>query len=302
MVKHKHMDLPIEGMHCASCVLSVNKTFGKIEGVEEVDADLASNKLHITVDTKKISYEEMERLVKNLGFDLHCDEMTIRIQGMHCASCVNNVERFLPRIDGVIEANANLSNQKVTIQYYRDMLDLKEIKKTIEMLGFEYLGLDGEMDIMDEEERYQKDLRGKLYRIIVGLVFAGILMAIMQLHIMVPPLTMGQLSLIIAIFPFCYVSLPIRDYSILERISYTLSSNNNSISSRRDVKKLLDEFFASYFNGAYNYKDYHYSFIEINQLNGEVLSSNGDFNDYDEVSVSIRNYGNYSYKLYIFKE
>ena len=27
MVKHKHMDLPIEGMHCASCVLSVNKTF-----------------------------------------------------------------------------------------------------------------------------------------------------------------------------------------------------------------------------------------------------------------------------------
>ena len=35
------MDLPIEGMHCASCVLSVNKTFGKIEGVEEVDADYA---------------------------------------------------------------------------------------------------------------------------------------------------------------------------------------------------------------------------------------------------------------------
>ena len=41
MVKHKRMDLPIEGMHCASCVLSVNKTFEKIEGVEEVDADLA---------------------------------------------------------------------------------------------------------------------------------------------------------------------------------------------------------------------------------------------------------------------
>ena len=34
MVKHKFMDLPIEGMHCASCVLSVNKTFEKIEGVE----------------------------------------------------------------------------------------------------------------------------------------------------------------------------------------------------------------------------------------------------------------------------
>ena len=112
-------------------------------------------------------------------------------------------------IDGVVEANANLSNQKVTIKYYRDMLNLKEIQKTIEMLGFEYLGLDGELDVMDEEERYQKDLRGKLYRIIVGLVFAAILMAIMHFHIMIPPLTMGQLSLIISIFPFCYVSYPI---------------------------------------------------------------------------------------------
>ena len=87
----KSMDLPIEGMHCASCVLSVNKTFGKVEGVEEVDADLAANRLHITINPKKISYEEMERLVKNLGFELHSDEMTLRIQGMHCASCTMNV-------------------------------------------------------------------------------------------------------------------------------------------------------------------------------------------------------------------
>lgn len=53
MVKLKEMDLPIEGMHCASCVLSVNKTFERVEGVEAVDADLASNKLHITVNPKK---------------------------------------------------------------------------------------------------------------------------------------------------------------------------------------------------------------------------------------------------------
>ena len=116
MVKHKHMDLPIEGMHCASCVLSVNKTFGKIEGVEEVDADLAANKLHITVDTKKISYEEMERLVKNLGFDLHSDEMTIRIQGMHCASCTMNVENFLIRLDGIFDVKADLTSQSARIR------------------------------------------------------------------------------------------------------------------------------------------------------------------------------------------
>ena len=59
MAKLKDMDVPIEGMHCASCVLSVNKTFEREDGVETVDADLATNKLHITVNPKKISYDEL---------------------------------------------------------------------------------------------------------------------------------------------------------------------------------------------------------------------------------------------------
>ena len=86
-----------------------------------------------------------------------------------------------------------------------------------------------------------------------------------------------------------------RDYTVLERITYILSENNNSIASRREVKAILDEFFMVYFDDRY-----HYSFVETNQLNGEVLSSNGDYSSSERVNVAIRNYGNYSYKLYIF--
>ena len=222
MVKHKHMDLPIEGMHCASCVLSVNKTFGKIEGVEEVDADLAANKLHITVDTKKISYEEMEKLVKNLGFDLHSDEMTIRIQGMHCASCTMNVENFLIRLDGIFDVKADLTSQTAKIRYDSSKVDLDEIEKVIDSLGFELLGVEGQTEI-DEEAIYQNDLKDKRNRIIVGLIFSAILMILMfsgwdplmglthSIHesIGIHISSMGLLSLIVSIVPFLYVSLPI---------------------------------------------------------------------------------------------
>ena len=222
MVKHKHMDLPIEGMHCASCVLSVNKTFGKIEGVEEVDADLAANKLHITVDTKKISYEEIEKLVKNLGFDLHSDEMTIRIQGMHCASCTMNVENFLIRLDGIFDVKADLTSQSARIRYDSSKVTLDEIEDVITSLGFELLGVEGQTEI-DEEAIYQKDLKEKLNRIIVGLIASAILMILM--FTMWDPLagivgglnkatgldisSVGLLSLLVSIIPFLYVSLPI---------------------------------------------------------------------------------------------
>lgn len=86
-----------------------------------------------------------------------------------------------------------------------------------------------------------------------------------------------------------------RDYTLIERISYILSINNNSISSKREVKLLLDDFFSAYLDN-----NHHYAFVESNNLNGEVLSSNGDYESSDRVNVAIRNYGNYSYKLYLF--
>ena len=222
MAKPKHMDLPIEGMHCASCVLSVNKTFEKVEGVEEVDADLASNKLHITVNPKKVSYDEMDKIVKNLGFNLHSDEMTLRIQGMHCASCTMNVENFLIRLDGIFDVKADLTSQSARIRYDSSKVDLDEIEKVIESLGFELLGVEGQTEI-DEEAIYQKDLAEKRNRIIVGLIFSAILMILMfsgwdplmglteslKQSTGIDISSMGLLSLLVSIAPFLYVSLPI---------------------------------------------------------------------------------------------
>ena len=222
MAKLKEMDVPIEGMHCASCVLSVNKTFEREEGVEAVDADLSSNKLHITVNPKKINYDEMDSIVKNLGFELHSDEVTLRIDGMHCASCTMNVENFLIRLDGIFDVKADLTSGTAFVRYDKSKVTIDDMGVVINNLGFELLGIDGQTEI-DEEELYRKDLEGKRNRIIVGLIFSAILMILM--YSMWDPLmglthqiynstgidisSMGLLSLLVSILPFLYVSLPI---------------------------------------------------------------------------------------------
>ncbi len=208
MARLKEMDLAIEGMHCASCVLSLDKTFGREEGVESVEADLATNRLKLVVNPKKISFEKIQTLVKNLGFEIHTDEVKLKIHGMHCASCVMNVENFLMRLDGIFDVKADLTSASAKIYYDKQKVSLDEMEVVIKSLGFEVLGIDGQLEI-DEDEIYRKDLKSKLHRIIVGFIFSAILMIIMYTHWHPFGLSTGVISLIISIIPFIYISLPI---------------------------------------------------------------------------------------------
>ncbi|MDL2271327.1 HAD-IC family P-type ATPase, partial [Methanobrevibacter sp. OttesenSCG-928-I08] len=208
MAKLKEMDIPIEGMHCASCVLNLDKAFEKLDGVEEVSADLNTNKIHLVTDPKKLSFDKINEVVESLGFKTHTDEVTLRIEGMHCASCTMNVENFLNKLNGIFKVQANLTSENAEILYNKDIVSIEDMEKVINSLGFKLLGIEGQSEI-DEEEIYKKDLEDKRNRIIVGAIFSAILMILMYVHVDIFGLSMGILSLIISIFPFIYISFPI---------------------------------------------------------------------------------------------
>ena len=41
--------------------------------------------------------------------------ISVGVEGMTCASCVNRIERFLRRTDGVTEASVNLATERATV-------------------------------------------------------------------------------------------------------------------------------------------------------------------------------------------
>ncbi len=64
-------------------------------------------------------------------------EVTIPVIGMTCASCVNRIERFLNRADGVAEATVNLASERATVRFDSALIDRDAIVKTIESAGYE---------------------------------------------------------------------------------------------------------------------------------------------------------------------
>ncbi len=60
----------ISGMTCASCALTVEKALGKLEGVEEVSVNLATEKATIRYSRHRQNPASLERAVEQAGYQL----------------------------------------------------------------------------------------------------------------------------------------------------------------------------------------------------------------------------------------
>ena len=64
-------------------------------------------------------------------------ELTLPVVGMTCASCVNRIERFLNRADGVTESSVNLATERATVRFDPDRIDRSGIAAVIQAAGYE---------------------------------------------------------------------------------------------------------------------------------------------------------------------
>jgi Cu+-exporting ATPase len=64
-------------------------------------------------------------------------ELTLPIDGMTCASCVNRIERFLRKTPGVDTATVNLATEMATIRYLPDLAGPSAFVAAIESAGYD---------------------------------------------------------------------------------------------------------------------------------------------------------------------
>ncbi len=89
----------IEGMHCASCATIIDKKLTKLDGVDSVSVNFATEKAVIEFDPEKVTVEKMNTELQQLGY-----------------SIANNVQ------DGVVSQGGGVnteSNQKRILDEYR---------------------------------------------------------------------------------------------------------------------------------------------------------------------------------------
>ncbi len=64
-------------------------------------------------------------------------EIQLPIEGMTCASCVNRIERFLRKTEGVQDATVNLATETATIRYLPAVADRDRLVGAVEAAGYD---------------------------------------------------------------------------------------------------------------------------------------------------------------------
>src|SRR5215210_948887 len=117
-------------------------------------------------------------------------ELSLPIEGMTCASCVNRIERFLKRTPGVEDAVVNLATEVATIRYVPSEVGRTELVGAIEAAGYDvraypsgaeqdHVGL-GALDPSAEELAVRTiEVRDLLVRALVSIGAALGIMALM---------------------------------------------------------------------------------------------------------------------------
>jgi Cu+-exporting ATPase len=94
---------------------------------------------------------------------------TFQIDGMHCAGCVNSVQKALINMDGVSRAEVNLANETALVEYDESLIDLNDLEGAVADSGYTLVKKKSEShdQLKEKREREQKKLdsaRSKMVR------------------------------------------------------------------------------------------------------------------------------------------
>jgi P-type Cu+ transporter len=195
----------------------VQRAVIKLDGVSKCQVNAATDKMYITYDEQKLSFEQLRRVVEKIGYGLlepapnkyaaSLNEATgntapaavqpagdgslpppavrqaeLLIEGMSCAACVAAVERAAKKLPGVEMAVVNLATNRGSFSYDASIIKLSEIMTAIEQAGYKALPAEETASRDLDQQRAEREAANMRLRFIIAVVFAAPVFYIAMSH------------------------------------------------------------------------------------------------------------------------
>ena len=164
-------------MHCATCTETVKESISAIQGISDVRVNLATEKATFTYEPKTVSMEAVEKAVRDSGYDVAKDELSLTIGGMHCATCALTIKEALEQVPGVMEAKVNFALGKALVEYDSGTADQTHLKKAVEEAGYKVLEVQGVLaEQLARKQELTEGFKSLVFATILSIPIAAISM------------------------------------------------------------------------------------------------------------------------------
>ncbi len=166
--------LPVTGMTCANCAMTIERTLRKVDGVERAEVNFASENVSIAYDPEKLKPAELVFRIEKAGYGVTTASVDLPVTGMTCANCAMTIERTLARkVPGVLKASVNFASERAHVEYIAGVTSLQEIAAAIEKAGYGVvIPSDSQAAADPELLAREAEILIQTKRFLVGLVFA----------------------------------------------------------------------------------------------------------------------------------
>jgi Cu+-exporting ATPase len=171
--------LPIEGMTCGACAITVQNRLVRAPGVTDATVNYATARATVTLADGAPPVSALVDAVRDAGYD--CGRVTteLRIEGLHYATGTARLERELAALPGVLSVAANQAAEVVRVEYVPGVVGARDLEDVARSLGFTMAEPVAEEDPVERERiRYRREQRTLLGKLVVAALAAGATMVL----------------------------------------------------------------------------------------------------------------------------
>jgi Cu+-exporting ATPase len=146
------LDIPIEGMTCASCVGRVEKALRSVDGIASANVNLATGRATVALASPSLDPGTIAEAVRKVGYEPMEAKVELAVEGMTCASCVGRVEKALTRVPGVLDAYVNLTTERASVRFLGGSDTIGRLIAAVEQTGYEAKEIRAGSDQVDRQQ------------------------------------------------------------------------------------------------------------------------------------------------------
>ena len=131
------LSLSIDGITCVHCTKRIQVALRRLPGVSKARVNLMEKLAMIDYDPEQIGTKDLLGAIREEGFTPGPAKLRMAVKGLHCASCVTQVESALTRTPGVVSAAMNVATSEVDIEYQPGQTTLADLNTAVKDSGYD---------------------------------------------------------------------------------------------------------------------------------------------------------------------